>query len=50
MHNNQQQLNAESPLSNAERLNLYCQRREIYLRHLGEGIKVSFPIKIVRVH
>ena len=28
---------------NSERLKLYLQRREVYLRYLGEGCKVSFP-------
>lgn len=34
---------AQKP-ANRQRLNLYTQRREIYLRHLGEGCKVSFPL------
>lgn len=34
---------AQKP-TNQKRLNLYVQRREIYLLHLGEGCKVTFPL------
>lgn len=30
--------------TNRIRLNLYAKRREIYLSHLGEGRKVTFPL------